>query len=299
MYKPLELAILKTLSYSAIFSYPLTKKEIWQYLIWEEKEKAPSHNAFQKALKSLNLSLHDSYYYLNHQNIIDLRLSRQSYSSPKKTIAQKASVLLQQIPTIKHIGISGALSLNNAGKNDDIDLFIICQKNTLWLTRFLATFLLDFKKIRRKPSDKKIRDKICLNMFMEENYLILPIDKQNLYTAHEICQLKPIYDKDDTYQKFLTANSWVLNYLPNAISGFSHPKTIEQSANWRKPVSKIIHYTLYILNYSLMVIQLLYMRRHRTKEIIDSHILFFHPRDISIKILKKYDSRLALISQKE
>jgi len=43
-------------------------------------------------------------------------------------------------------------------------------------------------------------------MLMAENALALPQNKQNLYTAHEVIQLLPIYNKDNTYAKFLRAN---------------------------------------------------------------------------------------------
>lgn len=125
-------------------------------------------------------------------------------------------------------------------------------------------------------------------MFLEEGYLTLPTDKQNLYTAHEIAQLKPIYDKDGIYQKFLFANSWTKNYLPNAF-----PLTIKplNPANHvtMQPCNYFIHCTFYILNYSLMLMQLIYMHPRRTTETINPHVLFFHPHDISKKILTAYN----------
>jgi len=107
------------------------------------------------------------------------------------------------------------LAMENSNENDDIDLLIITSKSRLWLTRFLTVILLELVANRRHPADKEVKDKICLNMFLDEGHLEVPKKEQDLFSAHEVCQLKVLWDKNGIYQKFLKANLWSKKFLPN------------------------------------------------------------------------------------
>ena len=37
----------------------------------------------------------------------------------------------------------------------------------------------------------------------------------DLFTAHEIIQLIPIFERDNAYNKFIKANSWINSVFPN------------------------------------------------------------------------------------
>ena len=49
---------------------------------------------------------------------------------------------------------------------------------------------------------------ICLNLWLDESALEIPVDQRNLYTAHELAQMKPRVNKDGTYEKMMWANRW-------------------------------------------------------------------------------------------
>jgi hypothetical protein len=117
--------------------------------------------------------------------------------------------IFRLIPWVKLVALTGARAMNNASLADDIDLMIITAENRLWLTRLLLVILL-FPWLRR---GQKISRRLCLNLWLDESALSLK--QQNLYTAHEICQLKPLYNRDQTYQKFINANLWVKTFLAN------------------------------------------------------------------------------------
>lgn len=201
-------AILSTLAYADIFDYPLTKKEISRFLISESPQK----------LITLpdDIGYKDGFYFLKgREKIVAIRKKREEFSRQKLNIALRVASWLKLIPTIKMIGITGALAMNNAGGDDDIDLLIVTGENRLWLTRLLATAIVELVASRRRPKDKIFRDKICLNMFLDERYLAVPKKERDLFTAHEVCQLRPIYGKNGIYKKFLEKNLWVKKYLPN------------------------------------------------------------------------------------
>lgn len=274
-----EQAVLKTLVYADVFDYPLTKTEIKKWLIWEHPSTPPSIDSALKAFPKTN-----HYYHLkSRQSILSIRRQRQRFSQLKWQLARRASRCLKLIPFIKLIAVTGALTMNNSDQNDDIDLIIVTSPNRLWLTRIFSVLLLELLHLRRRPQDRHTANKICLNLFLDEFSLKLPPSQRHLYTAHEICQIKPLFDKGNTYQKFLNANPWVKNYLPNALKiPQLKPSSFKQT---NSPLLETLAYKF----------QLYYMRKKRTREHIAPHSAFFHPRPTSQIILKKYHQKLKFL----
>lgn len=206
-------AILSTLAYADVFDYPLKEKEIYRFLI--SNFQFPVAN-FQKELisSSSKISQKDGFYcFKGREKIVELRKKREKWSQGKLRIAKQVANWLRLIPTIKMVAVTGALAMGNSEENDDIDLLIVTSKNRLWLTRGLIVTFLRFFGLYRRPG--KIKDRICPNMLLDEDHLMVPKKEQDLFSAHEVCQLKPIWDKDNCYQKFLRANLWSKKYLPN------------------------------------------------------------------------------------
>jgi hypothetical protein len=215
----LQKAVLKTLAYADVFSYPLTLKEIHYFLI-AQPGKTYSLKEIEKEinkpeLNSLIASRKNYLFLKNREEIVSFRQKKSFYSFQKLDLAKKTANWLKLIPFIKMVGVTGNLSMENADKNDDIDLLIIAGGKRLWLTRLLTIFLTELVTKRRRPGDKDVKDKICLNMFLDQEHLVLPKNEQSLFTAHEVCQLKVLWQKDNIYQKFLKENQWCKNFLPN------------------------------------------------------------------------------------
>lgn len=193
----------KTLAYADIFDYPLTKKELIKWQIVNDQLRP---ELTQKTGKFYHLK--------NRQNLAAFRQRRQRFSQLKFKRVLQTVGFFKLIPWIKLVAVTGALAMNNADKNDDIDLMIITTADRLWLSRLLATILL-FPQLRRPVQNEGVGDKLCLNLWLDETSLTTPKDKRNLYTAHEVAQAKPIFDRDHTYQKFINANLWLKTFLPN------------------------------------------------------------------------------------
>ncbi|PIS13786.1 hypothetical protein COT65_02390 [Candidatus Shapirobacteria bacterium CG09_land_8_20_14_0_10_47_13] len=208
-------AILRTIAYADIFDYPLRQSEIWRFLI--SKIQIPK-SKFQKNLDLLSLQVanqNDVYFLKGREKIVALRQKREEWSRPKMTIARRVAGRLKLIPTVKMVAVTGALAMNNADRNDDIDLLIVTGRNRLWLTRLLTIFLVELVAKRRRPNDKVVANKICLNMFLDEDCLAVPQNEQDLFSAHEVCQLRLLWDKNNCYQKFIKANLWSQKFLAN------------------------------------------------------------------------------------
>jgi len=293
-------SILKTVLYSDIFDYPTTAAQIWKYLISSRKIERED---FDKVLKNIKgpIKEQEGWYFLSgRENLIKKRLRRRKESQRKIAQAYKTASILSIIPTVLLIGVSGGTSMHNADKNDDIDFFIIARENTIWQTRFFSVLALTLLRRYRKRSLRIVADKICLNMLVDESGLTFPEDRQDLYTAHEIVQMKPIFNKHKTYEKFILANKWVENFLPNSImindKGFSSRAEVERMKSKQQQVATA--YLLFAVEFLVKEIQLWYIKRHVTLETVSNEMLAFHPSDYKIKVMQAYEARLKKYEQK-
>jgi len=209
-----------------------------------------------------------------------MRKERDIIAQKKWEMVRRFVRMFYWLPTLRFIGVTGGLAMNNAKEFDDIDLFFITASNSLWITRLLVTVTAEVFGIRRRPNDRSVKDKVCLNMFMAEDALSLPAFERDLFAAHEVLQMKPLWDRDGAYNNFLSANSWVKDFLPNAWKAVRHEKIIHRF-NW-----------LQLLEPFARVLQMWYMRHHRTTEVIRPGVLRFHPKDARVWVKKKYAIRL-------
>lgn len=285
----LDQSVLATLAYHDIFDYPLQSDEVHEYLIGNKTDLLRVSEILDKLVKSKKIGETKALYSLRGRNpIVNTRLSRQKYSTPKFKRGQFYANILKIIPTVKMIAISGALAMENSHKNDDIDLVIVTAKKTLWTTRFLASLLL--LPFKRNRSGTKVSNRACLNLFIDQ--LNLKIQPQNLYSAHEICQMKPLWDREQTYSRFIEANSWTQKFLPNwkmenqwqMHSGQWKIITPHASLNLLSPIETI-----------LKKIQLNYMKSKITNERIGETQLFFHPQNTQERVLNEYEKRLRIL----
>ncbi len=279
--KSIEQSIIRTLAYSDIFDYPLKLSEIHKFY--------SGANSISKILlkDSLNLAVrfgriqrNGDYYFLPGRNsIVNIREIRQRASVPKLKIAKRTVRLLKNIPTVKLIGISGSLASRNSEKNDDIDLFFITSKNTLWLSRFLVNIVLILFGKKRGRFDFIGTNKICPNMYMDEGLLSIGFDRRNIFTAREAGQLLVLFDKNNFYERFLYDNKWILNFLP-------HIKISD-----RLDISHNENKILTLVDRFFFILQFIYMSGRITQEEVRPHLVRFHPQDRMHPILELHKQR--------
>ena len=281
--------ILATLAYHDIFNYPLAEDEVHSFLIEKKVDIARIRDGLNSLMtRSIIGSYYGFYYLKNRAQISRTRLARENNSRQKFKRALFYGALLKAIPTIKLLAISGALAMNNSRKNDDIDLLIITSRGNLWTTRFLANFIL--WPFKRDPKGKSVSNKACLNLFLDETYL--KINDQNLYTAHEICQIKPIWDRDNAYHKLIRANSWIKKYLPN----WQPDNSIKyQVSSIKKSGFSLITSHLSLIEILLKKFQLWYMKSKISTERIGEGQLFFHPANTGEWVMGEFQKRLKIL----
>lgn len=259
-----------SLKYHDIFDYPLKYEELYK---WE----AGSKHKFQHL--KCKFEEKDNFIFLeNREKIIKNRLSNEKYSKCKKNYAEKVSLTISKINTIKFVGITGALAMNNSSKNSDIDLIIITKRGTLWLTRLLVYCVLCVNNFKfRRPSNKNQKDLLCLNMWLDESNLIWHKKDRNIYTAHEIAQIVPLVNNNMTYERFLTQNKWILEFWPNAVKICNLDALISKKSNS-------------FLEFMLFKLQYLYMKPKITRETVTPTRALFHPNDWSSVVLSRFSS---------
>lgn len=277
-----EKSVLQTLLYADIFGYPLSTNEILRFYNGDTVLTLP------ELIKSLKLLIAEEkiinverFYVLKGKgHLVAIRKKRKKINKEKLEKALKVGKMLFKIPSILLVGISGGVALENADDNDDIDFFIIVKNKTLWTSRLFALLLLEMTGNRRKRSGIGVRDKICLNMIVDESDLSEKKKRRNLYVAHEIVQLAPLFIRDDIYERYKKANQWVLDLLPN---GFSIDHTATQG--------KSLFYPFYFLEPFAKVVQLWYMKSHKGNEEVEDTRVAFHPFDYQEYVLSEYAKR--------
>lgn len=282
----METAILKTLIYADVFDFPLKAWEIHKWLISKRKsELSDVEKILQRLVKQKRVINKDGYYGLyGRSRVFKRRIDR---IAPSQRFMKEARVLtqvLRLIPWVYLVGISGNLAVENASEDDDIDLFVITACNRLWISRFLILFVLALMEKRRtkRDSGKKAAGKYCLNLLLEEDQL--EQKHKDLYIAHEVLQMKPLWERREVYRLFLEQNNWAFGFLANWLAPAS-----SQSIHGKKLTKRF--FLVDHIEALLRFVQLRYMGIPRKAETVSAHAVYFHPEDNRVRVLREYETR--------
>ncbi|MBI5221624.1 MAG: hypothetical protein HY979_02370 [Candidatus Magasanikbacteria bacterium] len=214
----LEKSILRTLVYFDLGAYPLTANEIWQFL---HKEVVNDFKILLSTLENLKdkniISEQYGFYFLfGRQDLVEKRRSQLVISELKLKKAQRAAKFIMGVPFLKAIFVCNTVAAGTAFKESDIDFFIITEKNRLYIVRFFVNLILRIFGLRTYGS--QTADRICLSFFVDDQNLNLEKLKalsNDIHFAYWILQMTPIYDPQNYFKRFLSANHWIKKYTPN------------------------------------------------------------------------------------
>lgn len=270
-------AIEKTLAYRATFKYPLSYYQLTNSLISTKKFKKEFFDGqLNKMVKKGYIGFRDGKYF-------DKRIKPVSWETRKKNAknlfkkALKIAETLKYIPWIKCLCVTGSIAAYNADKAADIDVFIITKTHRLWLTRGFASLILRILNVYALGGYGP--GKICPNLFIDDQQLEWPKEQRSIFTAHEILLMQPIIDRDNTYLKFIHANKWVKDYFGNFENNFEFIKNKDYNGN------RFVN----LLEKIAMLLQLFYMKKKRTNEIVTKHMIHFKKNDNTAWILEGYE----------
>lgn len=274
-----ELAVKKTLAYRSIFKYPLSLFQLKTFLISGQKIKSKSlSEAIKHLINRKFIKKKNGKYFLPGVNPVNW--------DEKKKLTEKlfrknidALKLISKVPWVRMVCVTGSAAAYNASNESDMDVFIIASKNRVWITRFFVTLIL--KIIGKFPQTEGEPGKICTNLYLEEKHMSWPEEKRNIFVAHDIVMMQPVFDSKQTYFKFLNANKWVSEYFPNF---YINQMSLEK--NKRQLTSPLVDF----VEDRFMKIQLRHMKRKQTTETTTKHLIHFKKNDNSQKIISAYES---------
>lgn len=285
-------AIEKTLRYGALFNFPLTEEELRQYLIGV---KAPG-----RVIPTGNFHKVGEYFTLRgREALVPLRQKNTNYTQKKIARAVKLSNWLRIFPGVRMVGLTGSVAARNAGPSDDIDLMIVTAPGRIWLTRATVLSVLSLAGLKRPDREGGYFDnQFCFNLWLEDSPYGLRIHQEDLYTAYEVCLMKPLLG-GETYLKFLRINGWYRKFLPNFNPTFG--MQLIQDSRLLQDLGHVAQYiieisTLHILGWILEPLASFLSRRRITAKHqrgyhpgvrVSNRQLMFHPDSPRERILEQ------------
>jgi len=210
--------------------YPMTSFEVWKHLTiisGEEEEKyslvdVVSELESEKLKRFINEE--KGFYFLKDRGgIAEERIKRNKISERKFKRLIKMVSFLRFLPYIRMIGVTGSMAMKNAREKSDFDLFIILKQERMFTGRIIITLLLQF--IGRRRYKNKIKDRICLNHFATDSFLV---SGRDLFSASEYSFLVPLYGFSE-FLEFQKENSWIGKFKPNFSPKMENTKQINDN----------------------------------------------------------------------
>ena len=230
MNDPVVAAILRTLNYADLFDYALTPEEVFRFLIGAPATRADVDAALNDHSRlNGDVTRSDGFLTLpQRQALVEARLRLRAMAQRQLPRARLYARLLAYLPFVRMIALTGGLAMENA-RDNDIDYFIVTVPGRLWLVRGVAVALVRLARL--------MGDYLCPNFLLPEN--ALAVREQNVYTAHEIVQMVPLYGFK-TFRHMRALNPWTNAFLPNAngVHALENEKPLNRLGGWLKQVAE-------------------------------------------------------------
>ncbi len=243
----IELAIFRTICWFGVFEMPVTRFEIWKWLLipirpydlfevdqvlntsqWLSHRISHSQGFYALKMISLPPQIQD-----RHRRFLD--------AVCKFRKLRRAALFFRLLPAVEAVAAANTLAWWHTTAQSDIDLYITTKPNRLWSSRFFL--VLPFLLTGHRPhglSRPPLRDPFCFSFFSTTQALQLEALKwspQDYYLAFWIKSLVPIFDRADVLAHLGALNKWANVMFPNARMRRVHPlhhprKTICVPIQW-------------------------------------------------------------------
>ena len=201
----------KLFDVSAYLDFPFTLEEAAKYFL-------PKSNLSAEELRSLltrhdfadlEFTIRDDYLLTSRDQSLSSRLEREQLSAAKlESAASFANLLTRLVPFIRTIAVTGSVAYGSADKWDDVDLFILTERNRLWLSTFLMLLQIRLYKVLGLRAAHLLP--FCLSYLHDEEGFLKESrrSRANPLFARELLKAKPVAGTEK-YRKILEENEWV------------------------------------------------------------------------------------------
>jgi hypothetical protein len=205
----LRKAIQWTVAYGSIFDYPLTRDEVYRFVMAPGGTREEVDAAIDDELGRGNgLESDGRFLYPSGRfSLVSTRLRRAVCARQAWVHARRYARLIWMLPYVRMVAITGSLAMDNVDDGDDIDLMIVTEPGRLWMTRAMILVIVRFARVRGHV--------LCPNYILSSRALTL--QQRDSYAAHELAQMHPIHG-GHIAKRLWTENLWCRDFLPNAQS---------------------------------------------------------------------------------
>ncbi len=219
----LDRAILRTVTYAALFRAPLTWAQLHRVLM--EVPAELQHLRARLAAPYLRARLDVAEDFIlprGRREWLDLREERRRHTADLLARHAAALRILARFPFVRLVALSGGCAHENA-TDGDVDIFLIVRRGRAWAVCLALMILSKLLGVRRT---------LCLNYIVDETGASLP--EHDVFTAAEIVGMKPLAGRE-AYRDFVARNAWASAWYPNFFASYgphSEPVGDAGAARW-------------------------------------------------------------------
>lgn len=286
-----EKAVLAVLAYSAQFTYPLTVEEICRRLLTSEGLRAIDarfslktpifagsfqaniariEKIMRQLLQKKKCFRQEKWYAITASDAFKKRRQGETVLQEKKALLAEFAGIAQNVPWVLGVAVTGSHAVGGARPQDDVDLFIITQKNRVWLSRLVLLFASWRRGRRPHLPHGDISHSWDLNLWLDETRLALPARRRTVYEAYEIMQTHWIVDQNNIRHRFFQNNAWAGKFIHFWSTHFA-PTAVTA----RQKDSSFFDW-LNALDWLAFVVQIGYRTLRHGPQKADKHGAFFH-----------------------
>ncbi len=299
----LELKILEALVYFDIFSYPLTRLEIWQNL----KIRAAYSEVCEALEKSewlrKRIVSQDGVWYLKKKtgNPVQERENRYRVSAVKLKKALRFARVIGFLPWIEAVYACNSLGFFHAKPESDIDLFIVTRPGRIWTSRFFAVLIAEL--IGFRPKDNRAKDGLCLSFFVtsQTRMRTVALGDNDTHYFYWMTKFLPLSVYAHAHERFWDVNQSVYALFPQM--DMMRP-AITYHRGLNSSVARVSHVRWFgnFIERAVRALQLRIMPAYLkdavgkgTGVVINDEFLKFHDHDRREQFRQQYEQKLATV----
>ena len=262
-----EEAVEKTLLYSELFNSGIKKDFLHKSVFDIEVSKEELERILLKLYFRNKIYFKNDSVFLNYSPSVIYKTK----VKPDRVKNKLALRIIDFIPFISSVSLSGGTVHYGYEDHNDIDLFIITKPNTLYIVYALIHVLSLIFRVRKE---------LCANYLIDERGMEIKYP-HDFYTAHQIMSLRAIKNKKQL-NSFFSQNKWIIKYFLNF--SWDESEINKHSGNiFLIPLNKALKF-LYRIIYRRQLKENL----NKTSIILDNISIKLHTNDNRLRITEEF-----------